>query len=268
VQGRFNVVDANGSSGDYAHIVGGGTADNDRKNIYTLDWQGNAVFAGNVTGKDGKSLSTNDFTTPLKDKVVNLPIAVASGNYAISRIGDEPGQATGVGAIAIGPNTQATKRGASAFGIGTKATQEGAFAEGHVSQATGWVSHAEGNGTQATHTAAHAEGASTKAMSEASHAEGIGTLADGNAVHTQGKYNIKNIVDDTYPTGKYAHIVGNGKSDSQRSNAHTLDWDGNAWFAGTITIGSTTINETQLQALLELLETGVNTYANGDEEVY
>lgn len=31
----------------------------------------------------------------------------------------------------------------------------------------------------------------------------------------------------------YAHIVGNGTYDS-RSNAHTLDWDGNAWFAGNI----------------------------------
>ena len=33
---------------------------------------------------------------------------------------------------------------------------------------------------------------------------------------------------------KYAHIVGNGESNSARSNAHTLDWDGNAWFAGTV----------------------------------
>lgn len=34
--------------------------------------------------------------------------------------------------------------------------------------------------------------------------------------------------------GKYAHIVGNGESDSARSNAHTLDWDGNAWYAGSV----------------------------------
>ena len=36
----------------------------------------------------------------------------------------------------------------------------------------------------------------------------------------------------------------------------------------TITLGTTTITESQLKALLNLLETGVNTYANGDEEVY
>ena len=32
----------------------------------------------------------------------------------------------------------------------------------------------------------------------------------------------------------YAHIVGNGTSSTTRSNAHTLDWKGNAWFAGTV----------------------------------
>lgn len=34
--------------------------------------------------------------------------------------------------------------------------------------------------------------------------------------------------------GKYAHIVGNGGSPHARSNAHTLDWDGNAWYAGSV----------------------------------
>lgn len=32
----------------------------------------------------------------------------------------------------------------------------------------------------------------------------------------------------------YAHIVGNGTSDTARSNAHTLDWSGNAWYAGSV----------------------------------
>ena len=74
----------------------------------------------------------------------------------------------------------------------------------------------------------HAEGGSTTASGVYSHAEGFHTKASGNYSHVQGKYNI----DD--PDGKYANIVGNGKSDLERSNAHTLDWEGNAWFAGTI----------------------------------
>lgn len=32
----------------------------------------------------------------------------------------------------------------------------------------------------------------------------------------------------------YAHIVGNGNSDSERSNAYTLDWQGNGTFSGTV----------------------------------
>ena len=36
---------------------------------------------------------------------------------------------------------------------------------------------------------------------------------------------------------KYAHIVGNG-SREKRSNAHTLDWNGNAWYQGDVYVGS------------------------------
>ena len=37
----------------------------------------------------------------------------------------------------------------------------------------------------------------------------------------------------------YAHIAGNGTSHSARSNAHTLDWEGNAWYQGDVYVGST-----------------------------
>lgn len=40
-----------------------------------------------------------------------------------------------------------------------------------------------------------------------------------------------NIVDTN---NTYAHIVGNGTSDTARSNAYTLDWQGNGTFAGTV----------------------------------
>ena len=39
--------------------------------------------------------------------------------------------------------------------------------------------------------------------------------------------------------GTYSHIVGNGTSDTERSNAYTLDWEGNAWFAGDVYVHST-----------------------------
>ena len=39
--------------------------------------------------------------------------------------------------------------------------------------------------------------------------------------------------------GEYIRVVGNGMSDTERSNAHTLDWQGNAWYAGDVYVGST-----------------------------
>lgn len=42
--------------------------------------------------------------------------------------------------------------------------------------------------------------------------------------------------------GKYVHVVGNGVS-SARSNAYTLDWDGNGWFAGDVFVGGASQDE-------------------------
>lgn len=47
------------------------------------------------------------------------------------------------------------------------------------------------------------------------------------------KYSIKADIINS-ERGEYVHIVGNGTSDTERSNAHTLDWEGNAEFAGDI----------------------------------
>lgn len=196
VHGRYNVVDENGSAGNYAHIVGGGTSNASRKNIYTLDWNGNAVFAGTVTNAQGKTLTTHDFTGSHKDKLDSLP-------------------AQGTGDIA----------GQIAFGASCSATGKGAFAEGHNCHAKAWASHAEGNGTQTLAGESHAEGRETSAEAVGAHAEGIGTRATVDAQHAEGMYNI---------AGNYAHVVGNGKSSDERSNAYTLDWQGNAWFAGSI----------------------------------
>lgn len=79
---------------------------------------------------------------------------------------------------------------------------------------TGQYSHSEGNGSFA--------------FGNCSHAEGYKTLALAPYSHVQGKFNIE---DKDY---KYAHIVGNGTGYNHYSNAHTLDWDGNAWYAGNI----------------------------------
>ena len=59
---------------------------------------------------------------------------------------------------------------------------------------------------------------------------GAGIQVFGYSSMAQGKYNIL----DRKSPNTYAHIVGNGTSDSARSNAYTLDWQGNGTFAGTV----------------------------------
>ena len=93
---------------------------------------------------------------------------------------------------------------------------------GYAAFVEGWETHASGDHS-------HAEGYYSIAAGRYSHAEGQGTIATKDYQHVQGKYNLD---------GNYAHIVGNGTS-SKRSNAHTLDWDGNAWFAGSVYSGGT-----------------------------
>lgn len=44
---------------------------------------------------------------------------------------------------------------------------------------------------------------------------------------------------DSNKKGAFIHVVGNGTSDTKRSNAHTLDWEGNAWYASDVYVGST-----------------------------
>ena len=97
----------------------------------------------------------------------------------------------------------------------------------------GISSHAEGRRTTASGTASHAEGRETTASGTASHAEGFSTTASADYQHVEGIYNI-----DDGANGDKLHIVGNGTS-LKRSNAHTLDKSGNAWYAGDVYVGST-----------------------------
>lgn len=107
-----------------------------------------------------------------------------------------------------------------------------AFAQGYNTKASGRSSHAEGGTTEASGICSHSEGNETIASGESSHAEGYGTKASGDYQHVQGKFNIEDTAE------AYVHIVGNGDADA-RSNAHTLDWDGNAWFQGDVFVGGT-----------------------------
>ena len=237
-QGKYNIID---NSNKYAHIVGNGTNSSNRSNAHTIDWNGLGWFAGGLkiggTGQDDANAKTVATTDQIPTIPSNLPTNILNGSATGSLRGIESTEegttyTIGRSAVSLGNTTEASGMYAFAEGFMNKASGMCSHAEGWGSNAIGDYSHSE-NVSTATGECSHAEGKGTNAIGSQSHAEGNNTKASGINSHVQGKYNIE----DTQ--NKYAHIVGNGTNNSNRSNAHTLDWNGNAWYQGDVYVGGT-----------------------------
>lgn len=224
----------------------------DENGIYTIEFYPSGYV--NAEGLDIALTKTKEYTdntfakkSLYSDTTINIgrKAGTTVGNYSTAEGNDT--EASGYGSHAEGGNqtkasglyshaegqgSEATGSNSHAEGSSTKATQSNSHAEGSYTTASGDSSHAEGNTTTASGQSTHAEGQGAKANGIISHAEGWSTIASGNYQHVQGQFNIE----DT--SNQYSHIVGNG-SIKGRSNAHTLDWSGNAWFSGDVYTGST-----------------------------
>ena len=141
---------------------------------------------------------------------------------------------------AEGSITKATELYSHAEGNYSEASGKTSHAEGYETIASGEYSHAEGYKCKSESNSSHAEGCLTEANNFYTHAEGFYTIAKGYSQHVQGKCNIEDTA------GKYAHIVGNGESETERSNAHTLDWQGNAWYQGKLSQDGTPTEDKDL----------------------
>ena len=136
------------------------------------------------------------------------------------------GSTIGNWSVAEGVNTTASGYMSHAEGVHTTASASGAHAEGgngagspYGPTASGEGSHAEGNQTYATAHSAHSEGILSEANGAASHAQNRWTIANGESQTTLGKYNVADTTS--------AVIIGNGTDHGARSNALTVDWNGN-----------------------------------------
>ena len=168
-------------------------------------------------------------------------LRVFSWGNAIAHIGYGP---TNVG------NNKYVDQSFYTFGVRKKGSLIGGFsvAEGNDSTASGYCAHAEGAGCVASGDQSHAEGCNPIASGQASHAQGVNTVASGecscaggegskaterfscaignhviaaSASQTViGKYNIQDA------SNAYSLIIGNGGSDTTRSNALTVGWGG------------------------------------------
>lgn len=145
----------------------------------------------------------------------------AEGRNSSTDSAAEAAHAEGYGSVAYGT-------AAHAEGFGCTATGNGSHAEGNDTITEDGAAHSEGEVTQAKGYASHTEGYYTIANGLASHTEGYHTIASGHNQHVSGKYNIEDS------NNEYAEIIGNGSDNDNRSNARTLDWDGNERIAGNL----------------------------------
>ena len=180
--------------------------ENTNEPFFLAGWQefnmAQVFFAADTNGHTFKEVKgIKDFYVPIDGNYIAGGVYPGSG-AASTVIGT--GQATGTGSISV-----------------------------NAGRSHGTQTFAEGFGTvHENSTWGHAEGGYTHVYGDMGHAEGYGTISHGIAQHVQG---TSNIPDEEC---KYAHIVGNGEGIND-SNAHTLDWEGNAWFAGDVYVSST-----------------------------
>lgn len=181
--------------------------------------------------------------------------------------------ATSSAAHAQGANTEANGVVSHAQGQSSIADGDCSHAQGHTTKAVGFCSHSQGRLTEAIGENSDACGYKTIAKGKNSHTGGESCVTEEDATNAfvegfnntnraprafiaGGQWNsTSNNAEDSFVYGigssasavaqkvggkfpitdpKYAEIVGNGKSSSARSNAYTLDWDGNACFSGSV----------------------------------
>lgn len=173
---------------------------------------------------------------------INNSIIMTSTKIVDTWVGSSGKSIVSIYKVNIITNDEMKKAALLQEGCENIASGDYSHAEGSNNTASGYYSHAEGYKNIASGDDSHAEGSNNTASGLYSHAEGNYTEASGYSTHVQGKYNIIQQVNGPNYYGKYCHIVGNGTSDTARSNAHTLDWDGNAWFAGNVYTGGTAMD--------------------------
>ena len=206
-------------------------------------------------GLSGKSGATNWLNGSATGSVRTSGSKTEDANYTIGQYAT----AEGNGSAAFGNRSHAEGNGSYSEGFAS-------HAEGSITTASGYYSHSEGYVTKAIGDNSHSEGAYTKARGNASHVGGLNTLASGASQTVIGQYNIEDETAYTSAAGttfsasttyytkdgdvfsevaspveadlanyytydgsdaEKAFIIGNGTANDARSNAFSVDWDGN-----------------------------------------
>lgn len=110
---------------------------------------------------------------------------------------------------------------------------EYSFASGYQVGASGQYSFSSGFGSGASGEASRATGYEVVASGSYSQADGYYNTAKHKSQHVFGEYSVNDpSTAASTARGTYVEIVGNGTATNARSNARTLDWNGNETIAG------------------------------------
>lgn len=226
-----------------------GYGDRTYQNIANSTYPRTSLGQGNIVGRGSfaigySNISTGQYAVAFGEE--NITSGVASATIGSKN------HASDNHAVAIGWNAKASGYTSIAIGRGVEATQETAIAIGGeyaVTQPDGSIISYPSKSKAG---ASIAIGVGAETNNVYSTAIGFGTKTTGNFQTVLGSFNKED--------SSKCLIIGNTRSPKlARSNAHTLDWDGNAWYAGKVEsasgilkLGNTEVNETQLKALLAL----------------
>ena len=218
----FHVSDLRNKDGDIVEKFEG----DGNTQSFTLSFYPNSiteVLVDDVPQESGTDYWIEDSTVfftnyPSDGSIVTFTYATSSENAVLAK------------AFTFGSRKQSGIGGHSfATGVDNEASGYASHAEGDGSVASGANSHAEGHWSYAIGTESHAEGFQCKARGNHSHAQNVFTIANGDGQTAIGSANIADTTS--------LFIIGNGQSDTRRSNALTVDWSGNVEASGDVTDG-------------------------------
>lgn len=161
-----------------------------------------------------KRLKNNIFN---KDMVIKKSISMGTDSHT-----------EGLGNVSIGRKVNVSGENSFAIGCNVNVSGENSFAAGQNIKIEETLSSAIGDDINIKGFESHAIGQNIDINGDFTFAEGLGLIASSDYQNVIGKYNIEDNSE------KYSHIIGNGRDSKNRSNAHTLDWKGNAWFLGDV----------------------------------
>jgi hypothetical protein len=224
------------------------TVENGSGTVRLQTFHNGALLAPGTYVDDG----TENDSIPATGAGTRLMWYPAKAAFRVGRVGGRFGKSdvwnadsVGIYSVATGLDTKATDIAATALGRRTTASELHATALGFETTASGNSATAMGDTTTASGFAATAMGRNTTASGSYATATGFATTASGTDATAMGT-NTTAATDHSLSTGAFnsanhpfsdgtLFVVGNGTSDTDRSDALVLDDQGNLTVSGDAT---------------------------------